>query len=72
MLSVTIQAVAEPKPNTGVALWRMKPTNFFVRSFCAPGSFGHGKAWEEEWGKLKKVFIFSLFLIENVHYITGS
>ena len=59
MLIVTIKAVAEPKPNTGVVMWRMKPSSFFVRRFSAPGGFGHQEVWEEELGKLKKVLVFA-------------
>ena len=55
MINGTIKAVAEPKPHTGVVLWRMKPTSFFVRRFSAPGGYGHREVWEEEFEKLKKV-----------------
>ena len=62
---ITIQTMAEQKHNPGVALWRMKPTNLFVNRFSAPGGFGHGKTWEEEWGKLKKVSIFIFFRYQS-------
>ena len=51
MINSTIQDMAEPKPNTGVVIWRMKPTSFFVRIFSAPGGFGNQEVWEQELGK---------------------
>ena len=59
MIIVIIQAVAEPKSNTDVVMWRMKPSSFFVRRFSAPGGFGHQEVWVEELGKLKKVLVFA-------------
>jgi hypothetical protein len=67
MLILTIQAVVEPKPNTDVVLWRMKPTSFFVRRFSAPGGFGHGEVWEEELGKLKKVLVVAFCLLKSIY-----
>ena len=55
IINGTIQAVAEPTPDTSVVLWRMKPTSFFVRRFSAPGGFGNREVWEDELGKLKGV-----------------
>ena len=67
MIIVIIQAVAEPKSNTDVVMWRMKPTSFFVRRFSAPGGFGHRKVLEEEFEKLKKVLVVAFCLFKSIY-----
>ena len=59
MRIVDIQAVAAPKPNTGVVLWRKKPTSFFVRRFW------HREVWEQELIKLKKVLCCCILIVQK-------
>ena len=64
--------MAEPNPSTGVYLWHMEQTSFFVKRFSAPGGLEHGKVWEEQLKMLKKVKLIIILSNEFINEYVES